>query len=227
MKGSAWKIQDKLRNIISSQYGPLERSMSGNDDAGQMSAWLVLSSLGFYQVCPGCGGRSEYVFGIPLFSKIEINLPLLSNSVIITDDCDSSSGDGSCDTFDDKFNSNDNDNDNVDDKAAIVRNTLIIETVRLNNSEEDKYIQSVTWNGCIYDCAFFPHNLLANGGHLIAYLGPVPNKLWGGDGRKCMDLYQYPGDIINYNIDVDVDRVTADSKNSHKYGKEENKIVMC
>ena len=86
---------------------------------------------------------------------------------------------------------------------------------------------SETLTGRRSDCAFFPHNLLANGGHLIAYLGPVPNKMWGGDGRKCMDLYQFPGDIINYNIDVDVDRVTDDSKNSHKYGKEENKIVMC
>ena len=203
--------------------------MSGNDDAGQMSAWLVLSSIGFYQVCPGCGGRSEYVLGIPLFSKIEINLPLSSKSVIISDDCDSTGGDGSCNTFDEKFNGHDdynyNYNYNNDKTAAIVRNTLLIETVRLNNSEADKYIQSVTWNGCLYDCAFFPHSLLANGGHLIAYLGPVPNKMWGGDGRKCMNVYQYPGDISN--LTIDVDHVTADSNSGYMHGKEENKIAIC
>ena len=44
----------------------------GNEDAGQMSAWYVLSSLGFYPVFPA---SAEYVFGSPLFDKATINLP--------------------------------------------------------------------------------------------------------------------------------------------------------
>ena len=78
------------------------------------------------------------------------------------------------------------------------------------------------------DCGEKKHNRIGNHSMWqIEYIYPLQNKMWGGDGRKCMDLYQFPGDIINYNIDVDVNRVAADSKNSHKYGKEENKIVMC
>jgi putative alpha-1,2-mannosidase len=145
--------------------------MGGNDDAGQMSAWLVLSSLGFYQVCPGCGGRSEYVFGLPLFAHVEVLLPSPPESSV---ECVASSGFCSAD-------------------STAVR-TLVMTTVRLNNAKTDKYVQLVTWNGCAYDCAFFPHAMIAAGGTLVAYLGPVPNKSWGGDGRKCMDTYLYPGD---------------------------------
>lgn len=223
--------------------------MSGNDDAGQMSAWLILSSLGFYQVCPGCGGRSEYVFGIPLFSKIEINLPTLSSPKIRNDE-DSNSGDNpSSENFirndksnEEKKNENKNYNNlkNASDGNKNVmtdRRTLLIEAVRLNDSEADKYIQLVTWNGCPYDCAFFPHNLLASGGHLIAYLGPVPNKLWGGDGRKCMDLYIYPGDVdsndVNINADGDIgisgdDKIYIERINGISgSGSKKDKIRMC
>jgi len=44
----------------------------GNEDAGQMSAWYVLSSLGFYPVFPA---STDYVFGSPLFEKATIHLP--------------------------------------------------------------------------------------------------------------------------------------------------------
>lgn len=44
----------------------------GNEDAGQMSAWYILSSLGFYPVFPA---STEYVFGSPLFDKATIQLP--------------------------------------------------------------------------------------------------------------------------------------------------------
>jgi putative alpha-1,2-mannosidase len=66
-------------------------ALQGNEDAGQMSAWLVMSALGFYQVCPGCGtgiagsggsgdggGGGEYVLTTPLFDDITIALPIRS-----------------------------------------------------------------------------------------------------------------------------------------------------
>jgi hypothetical protein len=45
--------------------------MAGNEDCGQMSAWYVLSALGFYEVCPG---RPDYAIGSPLFDKAVIHL---------------------------------------------------------------------------------------------------------------------------------------------------------
>ena len=45
--------------------------MIGNDDCGQMSAWYVLSSLGFYPVNPA---NSEFVIGAPQLKEATINL---------------------------------------------------------------------------------------------------------------------------------------------------------
>jgi len=50
---SPWKTQERVRMILDTMYGPGEDGLCGNDDAGQMSAWYVLSALGFYPVCPG------------------------------------------------------------------------------------------------------------------------------------------------------------------------------
>jgi putative alpha-1,2-mannosidase len=46
--------------------------LCGNEDCGQMSAWYVFSSIGFYPVNPANGA---YVFGSPLFDEAEIELP--------------------------------------------------------------------------------------------------------------------------------------------------------
>ena len=46
--------------------------MGGNDDCGQMSAWYIFTSLGFYPVCPG---SDQYVIGVPYFPWARIKLP--------------------------------------------------------------------------------------------------------------------------------------------------------
>jgi len=66
------KTADKVRQVLSEQYRAGRDGLSGNEDVGQMSAWYVLSTLGFYQVEPA-GGR--YYFGSPLFDKAEIQVP--------------------------------------------------------------------------------------------------------------------------------------------------------
>lgn len=68
-----WKTQYWLREILNRMYKPEIKGLGGNDDCGQMSAWYIFSSLGFYPVCPGSG---QYVIGAPFlpYSKI-----LLSN----------------------------------------------------------------------------------------------------------------------------------------------------
>ena len=71
MIGQPWKTADKEREILTTLYHDQPDGLSGNEDVGQMSAWYVLSSLGFYQVEPA-GGR--YFFGSPLFDRAEVRV---------------------------------------------------------------------------------------------------------------------------------------------------------
>jgi hypothetical protein len=52
-------------------YSSRPDGLSGNESYGQLSAWYVLSALGFYPVCPG---RDEYLIGTPLFPKVMIDI---------------------------------------------------------------------------------------------------------------------------------------------------------
>lgn len=69
--GQPWKGADKIRYVLSNLYHDDFDGLSGNEDVGQMSAWYILSSVGFYQVDPA-GGR--YVFGSPLFDEATLNV---------------------------------------------------------------------------------------------------------------------------------------------------------
>ena len=70
--GAQYKIADNVDYILNELYTDQPDGLSGNEDCGQMSAWYVLSSMGFYSVNPANG---MYVFGRPLFDKVSINLP--------------------------------------------------------------------------------------------------------------------------------------------------------
>jgi len=65
------KTQERVRMIMETMYGNKEDGLCGNDDAGQMSAWYVFSSLGFYPVTPG---SNRYAIGSPLVEKATIRL---------------------------------------------------------------------------------------------------------------------------------------------------------
>jgi predicted alpha-1,2-mannosidase len=65
------KTQEYVHQILTTLYKNEPDGVSGNEDCGQMSAWYVLSSLGFYAVTPG---TNEYIIGTPLFDKATINL---------------------------------------------------------------------------------------------------------------------------------------------------------
>ena len=69
LAGEPWKTQLLVSDILRTEYRDVPGGLSGNDDAGQMSAWQVFSMLGFYPVCPG---TAEYVIGIPQFSHARI-----------------------------------------------------------------------------------------------------------------------------------------------------------
>ncbi|WP_299678165.1 GH92 family glycosyl hydrolase [uncultured Dokdonia sp.] len=66
-----YKTQEKVREILTTLYTNEPDGVSGNEDCGQMSAWYVLSSMGFYSVTPG---SSQYIIGAPLFDKASIYL---------------------------------------------------------------------------------------------------------------------------------------------------------
>ena len=67
--GQPWKGAEKLRYILDSLYSDRTDGLSGNEDVGQMSAWYVLSALGFYQVNPAAG---VFMFGSPVLDDAVI-----------------------------------------------------------------------------------------------------------------------------------------------------------
>lgn len=63
------KTQDRIRHIMETEYYNTPGGLSGNDDAGQMSAWYVFSAMGFYPVAPS---TAEYYLGVPSFDSVTI-----------------------------------------------------------------------------------------------------------------------------------------------------------
>ncbi len=72
LAGQPEKTQDLIREIFDTQYSPRPDGLCGNDDCGQMSAWYMLSAMGFYPVDPV---SAKYVFGAPQMKKITIDMP--------------------------------------------------------------------------------------------------------------------------------------------------------
>ncbi|MDB4036544.1 GH92 family glycosyl hydrolase [Polaribacter sp.] len=124
-----YKTQEKVRQILTELYTNTPDGISGNEDCGQMSAWYIFSSLGFYPVTPG---SNQYIIGAPLFEKATINLE--------------------------------------NGKSF---------TVQANNqSEENKYIQSVKLNGENYAFSFINHTDIINGGSLVFEMTDTQTN-WG------------------------------------------------
>ncbi len=69
--GQPWKAQFYADSVLNGLYTNEPAGISGNEDAGQMSAWYILSAMGFYQVCPG---NPEYSIGRPLFDEVTVHL---------------------------------------------------------------------------------------------------------------------------------------------------------
>ena len=80
--GAPHKTQKIVHEIMTSQYSEFPDGLSGNEDCGQMSAWYVLSAMGFYSVTPGL---DYYTIGTPLFKKVTLNLENNNKFIIIAD----------------------------------------------------------------------------------------------------------------------------------------------
>lgn len=72
LAGEPHKTQQYVRQILTTLYDNTPSGICGNDDAGQMSAWYVMSSMGLYPLSPV---DKEYIITTPLFEKISIRLP--------------------------------------------------------------------------------------------------------------------------------------------------------
>ena len=80
--GAPWRTQERLKQIVDTQYKAAPDGLAGNDDLGQMSAWLVFTAMGFYPVTPGSG---QYVIGRPFVDRAVINLPSGKHFTIVAD----------------------------------------------------------------------------------------------------------------------------------------------
>lgn len=69
--GTAYKTQALVHRIMNEMYHDAPDGLAGNEDCGQMSAWYVLSALGFYPVTPG---TTDFVMGTPAFASAIIHL---------------------------------------------------------------------------------------------------------------------------------------------------------
>lgn len=132
--GAPWRTQELARKVMDELYHSNPDGLCGNEDMGQMSAWYVLSSMGFYPVAPG---QNVYAIGSPEFGKVTIHL----------------------------------------DKKYYPVEKFTIETV--NNSKENKYIQSARLNGIPLNKPWFVHEIIKGGGTLVFEMGAKPNKSWG------------------------------------------------
>ena len=127
LAGQPWKTADRVREVLSTLYSDQRDGLSGNEDVGQMSAWYILSSMGFYQVEPAGG---KYVFGTPLFDRVSMKVPGGSFEIKAKD-----------------------------------------------NSDTNRYIQSVTLNGQIYSQPYITYQDIMKGGVLEFQMGDK-QTLW-------------------------------------------------
>ena len=71
MLGQPWKAADRLYEVMETMYSTDVDGLSGNEDVGQMSAWYIMTTLGFYPVEPAA---CTYVLGVPMVDKAEIDV---------------------------------------------------------------------------------------------------------------------------------------------------------
>jgi predicted alpha-1,2-mannosidase len=73
--GKPWSTQKWSRSIIDRYYGyGIENAYLGDEDQGQMSAWLIMASIGLFQTDGGSSTNPVYEIASPLYQKIEIDL---------------------------------------------------------------------------------------------------------------------------------------------------------
>ena len=70
--GQPWQTEYWTRRVCAELFNSSATGFPGDEDNGSMASWYLLSSMGFYPLCPG---TTQYVFTSPVFSKITLRLP--------------------------------------------------------------------------------------------------------------------------------------------------------
>ena len=78
--GNPTKTQRLVNQIMNELYTDQPDGLCGNEDCGQMSAWYVMSAMGFFPVTPACG---YYVIGVPHFEKMTVKFENGNNLQIV------------------------------------------------------------------------------------------------------------------------------------------------
>ncbi|MEZ5106388.1 MAG: GH92 family glycosyl hydrolase [Draconibacterium sp.] len=141
--GKPRKTQERVWQIMDSFYTDKPDGLCGNEDAGQMSAWYILSAMGFYQVTPGL---DYYVLGTPLFDKVTIHFENGKEFIISAN----------------------------------------------NVNLQNKYVQSVSFNGQDYGKSFLKHSDIMQGGEFHFEMGDRPSESWGVNPEDCPRTVDYP-----------------------------------
>jgi len=84
--GEPWMAQKRLTQIVDTQYRTGPKGLPGNDDVGQMSAWLIFTALGFYPVAPA---SNQFVIGRPFVKRAVLHLPNGNTFTVVADGLDS------------------------------------------------------------------------------------------------------------------------------------------
>lgn len=162
MAGQPWKTADKVREVLETLYSDRPDGLSGNEDVGQMSAWYVMSALGFYQVEPASG---RYWFGSPLVDRADIR---------------------------------------------VEGGTFTIKA--LDNSRENRYIQSILLNGKAYTKGYIGHKDIAAGGELVIQMGSEP-KIWycAEEPSEYADMRPKAADrlFVSEAVEKEIERVSG------------------
>lgn len=79
MVGQPWKTAERAREVMTDLYTSGRDGLCGNEDVGQMSAWYVLSALGFYQTEPA---STRFWFGSPIVNKAEVKAGVKTFTVV-------------------------------------------------------------------------------------------------------------------------------------------------
>jgi predicted alpha-1,2-mannosidase len=77
--GKPWRTQEIVTEIKNTFYGSARDGLCGNDDCGQLSAWYIFGSLGFYPLCPG---SDSYIIGTPSYKSVKLKLPNKSEFIV-------------------------------------------------------------------------------------------------------------------------------------------------
>ena len=80
--GQPWRTAERLKQIVDSQYRATPDGLVGNDDLGQMSAWMIFTGLGFYPVAPA---SNDYVIGRPFVDRATLKLPNGREFTVVTE----------------------------------------------------------------------------------------------------------------------------------------------